>query len=59
MQYRYDKIVSKIKDSCDFDVKLKIFNTHSYTSENEQNVRNILSKYNNLGKNIEDIINIQ
>ena len=59
MQYRYDKTVSKIKDSCDFNIKLKIFNTHSYTSENEQNVRNILSKYNNLGKNIEDIINIQ
>lgn len=59
IDYRYEKTVTKIENSCDFWVNLKIFNTHTYSSENETKVKNILANYDNLGKNLEDIINIQ
>lgn len=58
MDYRYEKTVSQA-DSCSFLINLKIFNTHTYSSENENYVRKILEKYDNLWKKIEDIINIQ
>lgn len=59
IDYRYEKTVEKIEKSCDFKVNLKIFNTHTYSSNNEENVKNILSKYDNIWKKIDDLINIQ
>ena len=59
IDYRYEKTVKKVENSCDFETNLKIFNTHTYSSENETYVNQILDKYNKLWKNINDIINIQ
>lgn len=59
IDYRYEKTTKKVKDSCDFETNLKIFNTHTYSSENERYVNQILDKYDKLGKKLEDIINIQ
>lgn len=59
IDYRYEKTVKKIENSCDFLVNLKIFNTHSFTAENEQKVLDILKWYENPKKNITDIVNIQ
>lgn len=59
LDYRYEKTVSKINNSCDLLVNLKIFNTHNFSEENEENVKNLLQGYNNLWKKLEDIINIQ
>ena len=40
--------VKKVENSCDFETNLKIFNTHTYSSENETYVNQILDKYNKL-----------
>ena len=59
MDYRYEKTVKKAEWTCKYSTNLKIFNTHTFSPQNEIIVEQILDKYEKLWKKREDIINIQ
>ncbi len=68
MKYAYEKIITKNSElnsewqkSCDYNVKLDIYNNSTFSDKNLFHIEKILSKYkeNELWKKKSDILNIQ
>lgn len=56
-EYRYDKVVDKAPNSCDYVTKLEIYNSHMFSNFEDEKVNNLLDKYEITHKR--DILNIQ
>lgn len=57
VEYRYDKYVSKIEWSCDYETKLDIYKSHHFSKFEDQKVNELLDNYWVANKT--DILNIQ
>ncbi len=57
IEYRYDKTVSKIDNSCNYLTKLDIYKSHHFSKFEDEKVNKLLDSY--WVKNKNDILNIQ
>lgn len=57
IDYRYDKIVSKVEESCNYNTKLDIYKSHHFSKFEDAEVNALLDSYWVKYKN--DILNIQ
>ncbi|NVP17720.1 DUF4012 domain-containing protein [Candidatus Gracilibacteria bacterium] len=57
IEYRYDKSVSKISGTCDFETKLDIYKSHHFSKFEDEKVNMLLDSYGVVNKT--DILNIQ
>ena len=57
LDYRFDKTISNLEWTCDFNSKLDIYSTHYFSKSEEEHVNQLLDKYNIIDKT--DILNIQ
>lgn len=57
IEYRYDKTVSKVDNSCNYFTKLDIYKSHHFSKFEDEKVNKLLDSY--WVKNKNDILNIQ
>jgi len=57
IDYRYDKTVTKIGETCDYNTKIDIYKSHHFSKFEDEKVNSILDSYWIKHKN--DILNIQ